>query len=86
MSIKRQSGRWPEVAPFLDEQQYAGFAARLRLHEFPVRIPHTRLASQFRLDHKDPFDRLLAAQALLGGVPVVSKDAAFDAFSVNRVW
>lgn len=44
MSIKHHAGRWPEVAPFLDEQLYAGFAQRLGLQELPVRIPHTRLA------------------------------------------
>ena len=82
MSIKYHAGRWPEVAPFLDEQLYAGFTQRLGLQELPVRIPHTRLAGQFKLEHKDPFDRLLAAQALLEGVALVSKDAAFDAFPV----
>lgn len=86
MSIKYHAGRWPEVAPFLDEQLYAGFAQRLGLQELPVRIPHTRLAGQFKLEHKDPFDRLLAAQALLEGVALVSKDPAFDAFPIHRVW
>ena len=85
-SIKYHAGRWPEVAPFLDEQLYSGFAQRLGLQELPIRIPHTRLAGQFRLEHRDPFDRLLAAQALLEGVPLVSKDAAFDAFPVQRLW
>ena len=86
MSIKHYLGRWPEVTPFLDEPLYAGFAQRLGLQELPVRIPHTRLAGQFRLEHKDPLDRLLAAQALLEGVALVSKDAAFDAFPVQRLW
>ena len=86
MSIKYRVGRWPEVAPFMDEQQYTGFAQRLRVQELPIRVPHTRLAGQFNLEHKDPFDRLLAAQALLEGVPLVSKDAALDLFPITRVW
>lgn len=86
MSIKHQLGRWPEVAPFMDEQLYAGFTQRLGVQELPIRVPHTRLAGQFNLEHKDPFDRLLAAQALLEGVPLISKDAALDPFPITRVW
>ncbi len=36
--------------------------------------------------HRDPFDRLLAAQALEMAVPIVSKDAVFDRYGVQRVW
>ena len=37
-------------------------------------------------DHKDPFDRLLAAQALSEGVGIVSNDAKLDQFGVSRIW
>ena len=36
--------------------------------------------------HRDPFDRLLAAQALERGFAVVSVDEAFDSYGVQRVW
>jgi PIN domain nuclease of toxin-antitoxin system len=36
--------------------------------------------------HKDPFDRLLIAQAIMEGIPILSKDSAFDAYSINRLW
>jgi len=36
--------------------------------------------------HKDPFDRMLAAQALLENLTLVSVDAVFDGFSVTRLW
>jgi PIN domain nuclease of toxin-antitoxin system len=36
--------------------------------------------------HKDPFDRLLIAQAMVEGIPLLSKDSAFDAYSINRLW
>jgi PIN domain nuclease of toxin-antitoxin system len=36
--------------------------------------------------HRDPFDRLLAAQALEEKLPIVSRDAVFDAYGVKRVW
>jgi PIN domain nuclease of toxin-antitoxin system len=37
-------------------------------------------------DHKDPFDRLLIAQALTEEVPIVSADSQFDAYGVTRLW
>lgn len=37
-------------------------------------------------DHKAPFDRLLIAQAIMEGIPILSKDSAFDAYSINRLW
>ena len=40
----------------------------------------------FPRHHKDPFDRVLAAQALDLGVPLVSKDTVFDAYGVKRIW
>lgn len=36
--------------------------------------------------HRDPFDRLLAAQALEEKLTIISRDAVFDAYSVKRVW
>ena len=36
--------------------------------------------------HKDPFDRLLIAQALVEGIPVVSADVALDPYGVTRLW
>ena len=36
--------------------------------------------------HRDPFDRMLIAQALARGLPVVSLDEVFDRYGVNRIW
>jgi PIN domain nuclease of toxin-antitoxin system len=36
--------------------------------------------------HRDPFDRLLAAQSLELNVPVISRDAVFDRYGVQRLW
>jgi len=36
--------------------------------------------------HRDPFDRLLIAQALDLGVPVISNDRVFDLYGVQRIW
>lgn len=36
--------------------------------------------------HRDPFDRMLAAQALVEKLTIVSADPSFDAYGVNRLW
>jgi PIN domain nuclease of toxin-antitoxin system len=86
MSIKHKLGKWPEVAPFMDEQLYVQFLEQLGAEELPVYSGHARLAGQFNMNHKDPFDRLLAAQAVLESIPILSKDAVLDQFPIVRVW
>lgn len=36
--------------------------------------------------HKDPFDRLLVAQAVLERLPIVSADPIFDRYGITRLW
>jgi len=36
--------------------------------------------------HRDPFDRILVAQALTEQLPILSNDAVFDAYGVTRIW
>lgn len=86
MSIKHKLGKWPEVAPFMDEQLYGQFLEQLGAEELPINGRHARLAGQFDMEHKDPFDRLLAAQAMLEGIPILSKDVMLDQFPITRVW
>lgn len=43
-------------------------------------------AQELPFHHKDPFDRMLLAQALGRGLDVVSSDEAFDAYGVRRIW
>lgn len=47
---------------------------------------HTALLTTMDLHHKDPFDRLLIAQAIAEQIPVVSSDPQFDAYPVQRLW
>ncbi len=54
----------------------------------PIEPAHTiRLAAlPFPSGHKDPFDRLLIAQAMVEGIPIVSIDVAFDPYPITRIW
>lgn len=65
------------IAPVIEEKGFTSLA---------ISVEHAQQAGAFAADHKDPFDRMLAAQALLEGLILVSNDEAFDAFGVNRLW
>ena len=52
----------------------------------PISLDHATMVERLPLHHKDPFDRLLIAQAIVEGVPIVGADAAFDAYPVRRIW
>jgi PIN domain nuclease of toxin-antitoxin system len=52
----------------------------------PITIAHTAALAALPFHHKDPFDRLLVAQALVENVPLVSNDPALDAYGIKRIW
>jgi len=54
--------------------------------ELPITVHHGRLAGEMRIGHKDPFDRLLIAQAQADDMTLVSNETLFDNFAVNRLW
>ena len=57
-----------------------------RFRELAVSWAHTIRAGSLQSSHRDPFDRMLAAQGLIEGVPVVSADAAIGELGAERVW
>lgn len=54
--------------------------------ELPVNSAHAVMAGEFRLVHKDPFDRVLAAQAIVEGFGLVTDDRAMEALGARVVW
>jgi PIN domain nuclease of toxin-antitoxin system len=52
----------------------------------PIEPKHTAVLTTLPFHHRDPFDRLLIAQALVEQVQILSADVAFDAYSVSRLW
>jgi PIN domain nuclease of toxin-antitoxin system len=52
----------------------------------PMNYLQSIRAGGYSMDHRDPFDRMLAAQAELEGVPLLTVDPAFEAFPVNVLW
>ncbi len=51
-----------------------------------TKVSHVIRAGMFPLHHRDPFDRLIAAQALDLRIPLLSRDHVFDLYGVKRIW
>ncbi len=47
---------------------------------------HAAVVATLPFHHRDPFDRLIIAQAMVEKIPLVSADGAFDAYAVRRLW
>ncbi|MBC2669087.1 type II toxin-antitoxin system VapC family toxin [Novosphingobium piscinae] len=54
--------------------------------ELSITVRHAALAGAMAIAHKDPFDRLLIAQAQAEDLILVSNETLFDGFAVNRLW
>jgi PIN domain nuclease of toxin-antitoxin system len=76
MSIKAASGRWPDADVMLDglDEAVPGLGAAV----LPIRIDHAVAAGRLAWAHRDPFDRMLAAQAIVDDVVLVTVDRTFD--------
>ena len=63
-----------------------GFVAREGWSELPIEVEHAVRAGLLPLHHRDPFDRLLVAQAQALNLPILSADRRLDEYDVRRVW
>ncbi len=60
--------------------------ARTRLQLLPLELDHFEFLERLPVHHKDPFDRLLIAQAQAENLTIVGVDTAFDLYDVKRLW
>ena len=51
-----------------------------------ITVEHAAVVATLPFHHRDPFDRLLIAQATAEAMPIVGSDAAFDAYPSTRLW
>ena len=81
---KVRTGKWPE-AEILSERFFDAIA-QSQLRPLPISLEHAHLAGSLPSIHRDPFDRMLAAQAIVEDMPLVTADPAFRNFEVQVVW
>ena len=84
ITTKYRLGKLPEFASVADG--FPAILAGLDHTPLPVGIEHAAHAGALDHPHKDPFDRLLIAQARIERVPIVSNETLFDGFGVERIW
>ena len=84
LSIKVRLGKLSLSLPFQDwiTQALAALSADL----LAISVEDADRQLQLPLHHRDPFDRMLAAQSLVGELSVVSTDDIFDVYGVPRLW
>jgi PIN domain nuclease of toxin-antitoxin system len=83
LSIKVNLGKMDAMVLLTDlphRLEQAGFS------ELPITVSHAIRAGLLPLHHRDPFDRLLVAQAQDLGVSILSADSSLDAYDIKRLW
>jgi PIN domain nuclease of toxin-antitoxin system len=67
-------------------RDFGAYLAQERFESLSISIEHGIRAGSLPGSHKDPFDRMLVAQAQLENLAIVSNDAELDGYGVSRVW
>ena len=84
IAIKFRSGKLPAVAPLIEDISGAIHAAGFT--ELPISVRHANRAGLLPGDHRDPFDRMLAAQSLSEQISIVGCDPAVAGLGAQLVW
>jgi len=84
MAVKVRLGKLPEASRLT--HRLAESLAEQSFKHLPVSLDHGRLGGLLPGTHRDPFDRVLAAQSLLDNLVLVTSDAAFASFGVKTLW
>lgn len=84
MAIKHSTGKLQFSRPFdefLSEQ-----LSQNDVQITPITFQHTVVVASLPFHHRDPFDRMIIAQSIIEGMPIISIDGKLDAYGVSRLW
>lgn len=84
IGIKTSLGKYTLTVPH--EVFFDAAIADNGFRVLPIEPRHTAALIGLPHHHKDPFDRLIIAQAIVEQMPVLSADVAFDSYPVRRIW
>jgi|ERR1700722_1071174 PIN domain nuclease of toxin-antitoxin system len=84
ISTKVRLGKLPAGEELVSD--FDGYLAQLRCDALPISLDHAVRAGQLPGEHRDPFDRMLIAQAQAEDLKIVSNDRIFDEYHVARIW
>lgn len=84
-ATKARLGKLPHAAAILDA--WDRNLRRLGCQRLPITDEHALLAGSLDWDHRDPFDRMLAAQAIIESVTLITRDPVFEGLpGVRTLW
>jgi PIN domain nuclease of toxin-antitoxin system len=84
IATKHRLGKLPGVAAIIPN-----LGATIAAQDFaalPITLHHGQIAGALPGPHRDPFDRMLIAQAMVEQLVLVSNETPFDAYGVTRLW
>lgn len=84
IATKHRKGKLPHAAYLVEN--YLAIIADQGIGEVAITSAHALRSGSLALPNPDPFDRIIVAQALLEGMPVVSNEASWDEQGVRRIW
>ena len=85
IATKQRIGRLPQADALVGA--YSRHLDRLGVERLPITDEHALLAGRLEWDHRDPFDRMLVAQAIIESATLLTKDPAILEFSgVATIW
>lgn len=84
IATKHRLGKLPQAEPIVAD--IAGAIAEEGFLELAIGVQHGQASGALPPIHRDPFDRMLAAQALAESMALVSNDRIFDAYGAVRLW
>lgn len=84
IAIKVRLGRLPTGKQLIEN--FGTYVSTAHFELLPITEAHGVHAGLLEGPHKDPFDRMLIAQAQLEQASIVSNDRAFDIYDVERIW
>ena len=84
IATKHRVGKWPEVASIVEG--FETYIARSRFALLPITASHAKAAGMLDGPHRDPFDRMLIAQARQETLAIVSGDRVFTGYGASVIW
>jgi PIN domain nuclease of toxin-antitoxin system len=84
IATKHRIGKLPGVVTIAAD--LGGAVAAQGFGTLPITFRHGQAAGALAGTHRDPFDRMLMAQAMIQNLVLVSNEQAFDAYGVQRLW
>lgn len=84
MTTKHRLGKLNSAVALI--MDLAGCLARQGFAELPISLRHAQAAGALPGPHRDPFDRMLIAQAMQDDLVLVSNERLFEAYGVHRLW